>query len=152
MTKKVLMNYVPALLVAFALIGVSFASASEVTGTLSSKTSTSSVATGDIGGTVSSSSLSTGDIGGTVSSDGSGGGSSSGGTRSNSGSSSGGGSGRSSADSAPDGAVLGATSDNVSAPSFPSTGSIAEEHTPFSFTGSVSMVFTSIMTFIANVL
>ncbi len=200
MTKKVLMSYIPALFLAFALVGISFASASEITGSLSSDTAvttgdksgtaskcsckppagdtggtvaTSSPATGDISGTVSSGSLSNGDISGTVSSgslsngdisgtvssdspsngdisgtvsgesSGSAGGSSSGGTRNNGG-------GGGSTDSSPEGAVLGASTDSVSAPSFPNAGYAADEKSSFSLVQNVSMVFTAIISFIAN--
>lgn len=120
MTTKIITPYIFALLLSFAYIGNSYASASEVTGTLSAGTSgASSQTSGTVGGSVDGGNS----ISGTVS-----GGSSSGGS-SRGGSSSGG-----SSNSGPTGQVLGAATDNVLAqattPGFPNAGSLPDEPTP----------------------
>lgn len=127
MTKKLLMHYTSALVLASVLVGVSFANASEVTGTLSSDASASTLTSGDISGTVSGGSRG-------------GGGSSSGGSRNSGGS----------FDSSPPGSVLGASTDSATAPSFPNAGFAPEERTSFSLVGNVSMIFISIITFITS--
>ena len=131
MTKQLFTSYVPALLLAFALVGVSFASASEVTGTLSSEATANSPTVGDISGTVSG-----GSNGGGSSS-----GSSGGATR---------GVGGGSADPSPDGAVLGVDTDAVSAPAFPNAGFAPAMKTSFPAVRTMSMIFTNIVTFITG--
>lgn len=105
MTTKILTGYTAVIVaaLAFALIGITFAYASEVTGTLSSDAVGASLAGGSLAGTV------TGESGG-----GGGGGSS--------GSTSGGSSSNSSS-----GSVLGASTSNVSSPAFPNAGFAPDE-------------------------
>lgn len=101
MTTKILKGYTAVIIatLAFAVIGITFAYASEVTGTLSSNATGASLSGGSLAGTVSSDS----------------GGSSGGGSRS-------GGGGGSNNSNSPTGAVLGASTDNVAAPAFPNAG------------------------------
>ncbi|KKT78828.1 MAG: hypothetical protein UW75_C0035G0003 [Parcubacteria group bacterium GW2011_GWF2_44_8] len=112
MTTKIISVQFLAFLALSMGIAVSVASASEVTGTLSSNTASTSQAAGTVGGEV----LGTNTISGSVS-----GGSSSSGGRSN----------RSSSGSSPDGAVLGAASTLAQAqtesPAFPNAGFMADD-------------------------
>ncbi len=102
MTKTTFMSYGAFLCMAVALLGVTSAHASEVTGSLSSDTSVNAQTTGSIGGTVSS-----------------GNGSSGGGNR---------GGGNSSSNS-PSGSVLGASTNNSQTPGFPNAGTSPEGDT-----------------------
>ncbi len=121
MTKQMTTSYIAFLCVVMvmAVAGIMTVHASEVTGTLSSDTTSSSQTDGDIEGSVSNDSQTSGNIAGTVSggSSGSSGGGSGGGSRISAG---GGGSDDSSDE--PSGAVLGAATDNQQAPGFPNTG------------------------------
>ena len=106
MTKKIITSYTAILCMsmALALVGATYAHASEVTGTLSSDASSNSGTSGNISGTVSSSG---------------GGGSSSGGSRSIGGSRNSG----NNLSNAPSGSVLGANTNNtIQSPGFPNAG------------------------------
>lgn len=123
MTKTIITSYTLFLLMAVAVAGVSFAEASEVTGTLSSDTSANTNTSGNISGTVSSAS---------------GGGSSS----------SGGGSSSGSLSNAPAGEVLGASTSNTQTPSFPNAGFAPHEvNTTPSYWSVMITFFKNILSF-----
>lgn len=126
MTKTTTTSFVAVALMASALIGVTTAHASEVTGTLSSDASSNEETSGNISGTVT----------GASSGSSSGGGSSSSGGRSNR-------SNDSSSTDAPDGEVLGASTDTVT-PGFPNAGFNPVEETP------VPTLWSRIVTFFST--
>ncbi len=121
MTKTIITSYATFLCIAIAMAGITTAHASEVTGTLSSNAANNTTS-GDISGTVT------------------GGGSSSGGSSSRG---SGGGGGSS---NRPSGAVLGATTLNAAAPSFPNAG-VQPEEVPHRVT-----VWSIVVTFLRNII
>jgi hypothetical protein len=120
MTTKIITTRFLTLFVLGICIGASFASASEVVGTLSSDTTNTSQATGLVGGEV----LSTNSISGTVS-----GGSGNGGGRSS--------------NSSPSGSVLGAATVSGQSPSFPNAGMIFEETSPLKQTISFLLLLSA---------
>lgn len=121
MTKTITTSYIALVLMAAALIGVTAAQASEVTGTLSSDASSNTQTSSNISGTVTSAS--------------------SGGS-----SSSGGGSNRSNnSSSEPSGEVLGASADNLAAPGFPNAGFTPEK------ANSVSSLWSRMVSFFSTI-
>lgn len=114
MTTKIFTSYAAVLVtvIALALMGITFAYASEVTGVLSSDASSAPLNSGTLNGDVTSDGST---LSGTVTSD------------SDSSSSSGGGGSSRSSSNSPSGAVLGASTSNVSAPSFPNAGFAPDE-------------------------
>lgn len=108
MTTKILTGYTAVIItvLAFALVGITFAYASEVTGTLSSDAVGNSLTSGSLAGNV------TGNDNGNNSSGGGG--------RSGS-------SNRGSSNNSPDGSVLGASTSNVLSPAFPNAGYAPDE-------------------------
>ncbi len=122
MTKKIITSYATFLCMAIAMVGITTAHASEVTGTLSSDTSSDMGTTGNIGGTVESEN----------------GGSSSGG------SSRGSRGGSGSLANAPSGSVLAASTDTTPTPGFPNAGALPD-------VGSVDQtLWSAVKTFFRN--
>lgn len=141
MTKRILASYtlLLSLTVVLATAGVMTVQASEVTGNISSDTTSNSQTGGNIGGTVQSTATTSGNLSGTVTSDGSG----------NGGSSSRRSSGNGSTNS-PSGSVLGASTSNTSnqTPGFPNAGFAPNEDLPrVTFWSSVVNFLKSIVSF-----
>ncbi len=128
MTKKIITSYGTfLLLVAFGFVGITFAQASEVTGTLSSDTSNTAPTTGSISGSVTSGSNGGSGGGGGSSSNGNNGGSSS---------------------NTPSGSVLGAQDSNTQSPGFPNAGTLTEvPSTDQSLWSNVKAFFGNIFSF-----